>query len=186
MGIARLGAQWGRQLATATAAPAPQRASARQGVSGSTATDPDDSSPPPNENENFEALTKYIPTETITLFVAAIGAWKAIEELGTALPAWAGPMNLIIYAVFAALTPLMVWLVAYSTYARARKGQPEGTAVAPFAMPVFRMIAALVAFLIWALAVPGVLASPVWQIVAPLAALVVSTFLSLFEPIFGN
>ena len=63
---------------------------------------------------------------------------------------------------------------------------PPGNSPAPFVMPAFRMVAALIAFLVWALAVPGLLSNPVWQIAAPLAALLVSTFLSLFEPIFGN
>lgn len=189
MGIARLGGQWGRQLA----APPAAAGKGRPGISGA-----DDSAPPapapapaPDENENFEALTKYIPTETITLFVAAVGAWDAIRRLDTA--AQSGPSLLspdtiswMIYAVFAILTPLLVWLSAYSSYWRARKALPEGTEPAAFVMPKFRMVAALIAFLVWALAVPGLLSGPVWQIVGPLAALVVSTFLSLFEPIFGN
>lgn len=181
MSIASIGGEWAQKLvAQGTLAP--------QGMAVPASGQPQVQPPAaPAQTSNFEALTKYIPTETVTLFIAAMSAAQAINGLqgGTAAELRHQAMLLwTIYGGFAVLTPLIVLIVAYSGYVTARKALAAGTAAAPFRMPLFRMAAALVAFVVWALAVPGLLENPAGQIAASLGALIVSTFLSLLEPIF--
>src|SRR5687767_15346620 len=114
MTLARLAGQAGRSQV----APA-----ARPGVTGGGGQPPE---------ENFELLAKYIPTETITLFVAAVSAMQAIVKLEPQfrLDPW------VAYWVFAALTPLIVLVLAYAAFreaARARKeADPDADAPPPF------------------------------------------------------
>jgi len=103
-----------------------------------------------NEPTPFEQLTKYIPTETITFFVAAIGARQVVIDSWRAghpdqeLPWWGDPWLLII--VFVILTPLMLWLTAASAF---KRGQNSGQIPpdAKFETPWFDMIASTIAFL---------------------------------------
>lgn len=131
--------------------------------------------------ERFEVLAKYIPTETITLFVAIVSAMHAIAELepDVTLDPW------LAYWAFAILTPLIVLALAYASYREAARDPAAAQPTPPFRWPLFRMGAAGVAFLVWALAVPGLLERPVWQIVAGVGALFVSTVLSIVERIVG-
>ena len=116
--------------------------------------------------DNFEGLTKYIPVETITLFVAAIAAVDALQAT-IRLGRWE------VYWACAALTPLVLWLIARREHLRTNPA-------APFATPWWRMIAATVAFLIWSLSVPGMI-EPTPRLAAGVGALFVSTFLTLIE-----
>ena len=97
MSIARLAGQYVALNAAAGAAP--------MGVAGGGGG---------GQNQNFEALTKYIPTETITIFVAAMSALLAVVKLqpGFDLATW----TLVAYFACAALTPILVWAMAFITY----------------------------------------------------------------------
>ena len=77
----------------------------------------------------------------------------------------------------------MLWLAAYATFREtvARRGTPD----AAFETPYFRMGAALVAYLVWASAVPSLFEAPALQIVAAFAALVISWVLSQVQRVLG-
>jgi hypothetical protein len=131
--------------------------------------------PPPGTQVDirgrFDLLTKYIPAETITLFVAAIGAMATIQSQ------FPGVGMLHLYIAFGALTPLIVFAIALGTHKQAG----GGTAFFP---PYWRMAAATIAYLVWAYSVPGMAEGDAAQILASLGALLISTILSLLEPIF--
>ncbi len=168
MSIAQLGGQWGKQIAATNNPQATETAFIQSPGSGS---------------ENFESLTKYIPTETVTLFVAAISTIQALESLAKIQP---DPSRLdwrmlIAYGGLAIATPIFIWLAGYASYKSANPGTAN---LKSFRPPAFRMVAGLVAFSVWAIGVPGFIASPVWQIIAGLGALLVSTLFSMLQPIF--
>jgi hypothetical protein len=123
--------------------------------------------------EGLDALTKYIPTETITLFIACASAKDA---LASAFPG--APLGLIhVYWLFAALTPALVWLLTLIEYRR--NPGPE-----PFKPPLWRMAAATIAFLVWALAVPGMVEGEAKQVLVAVGALLVSSVLELIGRLF--
>jgi hypothetical protein len=124
--------------------------------------------------DNFDALTRYIPTETITIFVAAAGAMNALKDV------WPGVEMWMLYTGCAVLTPLIYWAVAYGRHNQANDGTP-------FRFAIWEPVAATIAFLVWALSVPGVLAladpkaAASAQTLAAVAAVLVSALLSLVE-----
>ena len=120
------------------------------------------------QRDSFESLTKYIPVETITRFVAAMAAHGALKN---AVP-WLGPW--VIYGVCGLLTPVIVWRLAARAFKRSE-------ATGSLAMPWWPMIAATIAFLIWSLSVPPLLDDN-GRLAAGVGALFISTLLSLFEP----
>lgn len=115
--------------------------------------------PPPN---GFEMLTRYIPTETITLYVGAMAARDEIAS-ATGLGVWG------IYWVFALLTPTLLALLL-------RRQEP------PKPVTWWPLFASCVAFLVWAMSVPGHPVADEWKALPAFAALLVSTLLSLLEP----
>jgi len=129
-----------------------------------------------NNQKNIEALTKYIPTESITLYVATLAALPAIATMAP----WFTPS--VAYWLFAALTPVLLLVL------RLRQSALDGKnwKVPPSEWPIWRMVASTIAFLVWALAVPGnAVASPADQnlgVIAGFAAATVSWFLNLIEP----
>ncbi len=127
------------------------------------------------QNSQFEALTKYLPTETITLFIAAMAAKPALADvLPTAQP-WA--LNACIYAAGAILTPLILYLLALGRFR-------AGGGVGAMSIAWWPPTAATIAFLVWALSVPEMLPNDGARLLAGFGALVVSTFLGLFDPLF--
>jgi hypothetical protein len=120
----------------------------------------------------LEGLTKYIPIETITLFVAAMATMTALTAMFPAVTKWH------VYGLCAAFTPLILWLSALNTF---RKSGATGS----FPWPWWRMVAATVAFLVWSLSVPPML-EEAQRPIAGLGALLVSTFLTLFDPLFDK
>jgi hypothetical protein len=120
------------------------------------------------------ALVGYIPTEVITLYVAALSAEQPLREATGFFDArW------ILWS-FALLTPALLLLIYVSKIASAGGALPR-----PPAWPWWKMSAATIAFLVWAVAVPG---NPYLQgtasAVAGLGAMLVSTMLHLVTPIF--
>lgn len=96
-------------------------------------------------------LVKFIPTETITLYVAYLALLLPVvaPEGGTVADAdystrWAGVV------VFAGVASLIVLGLAYGGYTRNRTADPA----AKLSWPVFEMIVSPIAFLGWALALP--------------------------------
>lgn len=125
----------------------------------------------------LEMLTKYIPTESITLYVAAVSAAPAIASI-----TGGKVTGVILYWGFAILTPLLLLLVLMSK--RASDGQPP----VPERWPWWKLVAATIAFLVWALAVPN---NPYTQgdaaaVVAGFGAILISSLLSLLEPLFDR
>jgi uncharacterized membrane protein YdcZ (DUF606 family) len=95
---------------------------------------------------------------------------------------FAGVTEVGLYWFFVALTPVLLLLVL------AGKRRSEGFSALPSLRdwPWWKLVASTVAFLVWALAIPATpyLASSQGKVVAAFGALLVSTFLTLLEPIF--
>lgn len=126
----------------------------------------------PDRDDRFDLLVKYIPTETLTLFVAAMAARDAIAEAWPRIDAWS------LYGIGAALTPAVYALAAYG---KQRAALDDG----PFRPASWPMVASLIAFLAWGLSVPGLVEDDGGKILAAFCALCVSTLLSLIEPVFA-
>ncbi len=124
----------------------------------------------------LNALVKYIPTEIVTLYVAAA---SATPSLRVAIPVVDGKL---VYWGFAALTPVLLILMYAS------KRASDGIPPLPKAkeLPWWKMSAATVAFLVWALAVPGnpYVLGDSGAVIAGFGAIIISTLLTLLEPIF--
>ncbi len=126
------------------------------------------------EKQNgFEMLTRYIPTETITLYV---GAMAAREDIARAFDLGTSAVNTI-YWVFAALTPSILALLLLG---RTQPGEAQTAK-----LHWWPLTAATIAFMVWALSVPGHPVADAWKMLPAFGALLVSTFLSLLEPILG-
>lgn len=126
-------------------------------------------------SNTLEMLIRYIPTEAITLYVAALAAVPVLKET---VPAYHARN---IYNAFLIITPLLV-LVVYASK-RATEGMRPLPALKQW--PWWEMVASLIAFAAWGLAVPG---NPYAQsapgaAAAGLAVIVVSTVLTYLEPI---
>jgi hypothetical protein len=130
-------------------------------------------------NNALDILTKYIPTETVTLYVAAVSATPALQALFGSERVEVGP---VVYWLFALLTPVLMVLVLMSK--RAASGLPAQ----PPRWPRWHLVAATVAFLVWALAVPNnpYINSDAASIVAGFGAIFISTVLSLLDPILSR
>jgi hypothetical protein len=123
----------------------------------------------------LDALSRYIPTEIITLYLAALAAMPAL------VATFAFVTNVRLYWFFAILTPILLLLVLAGK--RRREGLPVFPALRDW--PWWKLIASTIAFLVWALAVPTTpyMDGPAGKVVAAFGALLVSTFLTLLEPI---
>jgi hypothetical protein len=126
--------------------------------------------PQPSGSNAFETLTRYIPTETITLYLGAMAALKEFTAAGISV--WG------IYAFFAALTPILLLVL---TLSHARQSGEQGYAMLHWWPP----LASTIAFLVWAMSVPGHPVANQWSALPALGALFVSTFLTALDPIFG-
>lgn len=124
----------------------------------------------PDIDDRFDLLTKYIPAETITLFVAAMSALKPIAAT------FPGVDVRTLYIGGAVMTPLVL-LIAIIGKQRAAgvRGRPN----------LWPLVASLIAFLVWALCVPEVLHDDNQKIVASFGALLVSTLLAMADTLFA-
>lgn len=144
----------------------------------------------------FESLVQYFPAETVTLFLAAISVVHSLDQV----PFVAGLHPLWLVAIFTIVTPVMLLVAAYATF---RESQRAGTIPSDqhFQLPVFDLVASAIAFVPWALAVPGLFPDPdksadpqalsawtneVVQVFAAFLAFAVSWFLSQLRRIFGD
>lgn len=80
--------------------------------------------------DGFDTLSKYIPTETVTIFVAICSGRSAIEII-------AGNFSYpAAYAACAVLTPALMWLIAMGrTAAPAQRAQSAFTGGRPSRQP---------------------------------------------------
>jgi hypothetical protein len=122
----------------------------------------------------LEALVKYVPTESVTLYVAAASAGEALA----ATMSFFTP--LFSYWFFAGLTPVLFLLI----FAGKRRAQdlPPFPPLAQW--PWWKLAASFVAFLSWGLAIPNhpyAVGSPLRGAAFAFAAVFVSTFLSILE-----
>lgn len=127
----------------------------------------------------LDALVQYIPTESITLYVASMSAEEALSSIF--------PISKeSLYWFFCLLTPILFFLIYV--------GERKNTGLTPFPkwrkLPWWKLVACTIAFAAWALAIPG---APYLNdrgasggVVAALIALFASTILSLLEPVFEH
>ncbi len=118
----------------------------------------------------LDGLVRYIPTESVTLYVAAT---SAISSLAQAFPA---VTDVRLYIAFVVLTPVFFLLI----YVGKRRSQklsfmPEDMK----SWPWWKLIASTIAFSVWALAVPPLIQGDAGKVVAGFGALLVSTLLGL-------
>jgi hypothetical protein len=119
-------------------------------------------------------LVRYIPTEVTTLYVAAVSATASLHSV------WEKITPPTLYWSFVVLTPV-IFLLAFSNRLSVAKKPLPGLA----GWPWWRLFASTVAFGVWALAVPNnpIVRGEAGAVVAGLAALLVSTVLSMLQPI---
>lgn len=123
-------------------------------------------------------FTKYIPTEVITLYIAALAAYPALFTIRSSV-------NLApIYWGFVVITPVLVWLLFLSKAATIGEDVKQLFSH-PKRWPWWQMFAATIAFIVWALAVPNnpYIKSEVSAVVSGFGAIIVSTGLNVLEPI---
>ena len=120
----------------------------------------------------LDSLVKYIPTELITLYVAATAALKSV----TLSAATVSLYQQCVYWGFVGLTPILFLLIYLGK--RRSQGLPlcPGTAAQ---WPWWKLIASTIAFGVWALAVPPLIDTPLGNVAAAFGALFVSTLLTL-------
>jgi hypothetical protein len=124
----------------------------------------------------LNALTGYIPTETLTLYVAAISASSALTQISSYIN------DKSLFWFFAIFTPIVIYLVYHG------KSKKAGLSLPKTDLPLWKMSAGFVAFLVWALAIPNnpYIHGEVAGIAAGFLALFCSTVLTLLEPLFGQ
>lgn len=132
----------------------------------------------------FEALTAFIPIDVITLFVAALGFLSAAagsNDQSSFARTIAGISVWHAYFFFAFIvTPALAFLVHWVKRKEALK---QGVApVQAFAW--WPMVAAMVAFLAWAPALPGMVSSDIGKIGVSFLALFISTILNTLDRAF--
>lgn len=116
----------------------------------------------------LDGLAKYIPTESITLYVAATAAMPSFEATFPSLT----PFGL--YVGFIALTPVLFLLI----YMGKRRSQRLSFLPKELTKwPWWKLFASTFAFGVWALAVPPLITSDAGKVVAAFGALLVSTLL---------
>jgi hypothetical protein len=155
----------------------------RRSVLGGGAADPNAPPPPAGRpstsvNNALSMLVKYIPTESVTLYVAAISAAAALKSV------WSGITTVHIYWFFAGLTPVIFILVLIGK----RRTMRLAPVPPPREFPWWKVFACTVAFIVWALAVPGnpYISGDTAGAVVGFLAIFISTILSLLEPIFDR
>ena len=131
----------------------------------------------PSSDDALTSLTKYIPTEVLTLYLPAVAIVAALDASRVTLG-----QKIVYWAFSLGLTPLISLLVYLRR--RALAAMPVWPPWNEF--PLWNLIASTGAFLAWALALPGnpYLEKPAMHVASGFAALLASTLLSLLEPLF--
>lgn len=154
-----------------------QAAESSRGEAGNRAWDDKDTQP-------FEKLTGFIPIDVITLFVAAVGFLSAAagsDEDSNFVRLIASISMWHAYFFFAFIvTPSIAFLVHWVKQEEARKESKEP--VKSFAW--WPMVSAIIAFLAWAPALPGMVTSDIGKVGVSFLALFISTILSTIDRAF--
>ena len=90
----------------------------------------------------------YIPAEVLTTYVAVVAVLYPVTDdatAGTPTAAW------VAFFVFLVLTPIVSWVIYAVKVANAKKPLPISIAK----WPMWEMIAATIAYAIWAVALPN-------------------------------
>jgi len=123
----------------------------------------------------LDGLVKYIPTESVTLYVAAVAAMSSLTATFPSLT----PSRL--YWGFVVFTPILFLLI----YIGKRRGQNLRFLPKPVSKwPWWKLFAATVAFIFWALAIPPLVETNAGKVVAAFGALLVSTILTVLGGVF--
>ena len=130
---------------------------------------------PKGENDAFDALVKYIPTETVTLYLAAANIQKSLTEVFPLVT------PLFLYGLFTALTPILFLVI----YVGKRRSQQLSFLPGPADWPLWKLIASTIAFAVWALTISPLIDTDALKAVVGFFALVVSFFLSALDKIFA-
>ncbi|MFJ7212863.1 hypothetical protein [Amycolatopsis sp. NPDC098790] len=90
-----------------------------------------------------EVVTRYIPTEIITAYVAV--ATLVMDPGGSRTGQW------VMFSIFLVLTPVIVWLFAVAQARKLGRTPPWR----PGDWPVFELITATISFGLWAFTLPA-------------------------------
>ena len=126
-------------------------------------------------NTALYVIFGYVPTEILTLYVSILAALHQPKTPATAL--W------LTFWIFFITTSIVVWLI----YAAKIKASQKPVPVAFSQWPVWEMLAATVAYIAWAFALPETPFSEyAWysSALAGIIVLVASTVLALLAPFF--
>jgi len=129
-------------------------------------------------SNTLSAIATYIPTEVLTVYIAALAAVQNTEDTSS-FAMW------VTFALFLILTPIIVWLV----YAAKVKSAGKPLPLTFSQCPLWEMSAGTLAFVAWAIALP---AAPFLEYLglpgtlATVILLVTTTLLGLFAPLFQN
>jgi hypothetical protein len=127
----------------------------------------------------LSTLVRFIPTESITLYIAFVGIAPAIQQGASRSVATVAYWS---FGLF--VTPLIFVLMV----ATKRKAAGMSDLLTLTGWPWFDFAAAILSFLTWALAVPNhpyVTSDPMRAVVS-FSVLIVSTLLTALQKLFGN
>jgi hypothetical protein len=130
-------------------------------------------------NAAIRTLTTYIPTETLTLYVAVLAVLQPSTKGAVSSSSWA------VFWWFLIVTPLVIWLVYITKAKTAGKPIPW----VPLKWPLWEMAAGTIAYVAWAFALPATpFTSLAWYStgLAGVVVLIASTGLGLFAPLFAR
>lgn len=101
-------------------------------------------------SKSLSELTKYIPTEILSAYIALIALPPATAAVAGATPPPEHPYDGFLWAMFwtcAALCPIVVYVLAVAKARNAGHDKPP--------IPYFPMVASFVAFILWAMVLPN-------------------------------
>lgn len=142
--------------------------------------------PESDANAVLRAVTTYVPTEILTVYVAVIAALGVGAGGARVTPGALDTLWATFYA-FLVATPAVVWIVYATKVKTAGKPLPW----APRAWPLWEMAAGTIAYVAWAFALPGSAFAhyaDAWYSpgLAGVVVLVASTTLGLLAPLFAR
>lgn len=129
----------------------------------------------------LSAITAYIPTEILALYVAVVAVNQSLID-GQRQHFFS---ELVLFVIFLILTPIIVWLIYAGKVVSANDTAP----LRPKRWPKWEMFAATAAYAAWAFAIPANqfdVYSWYSPAIAGVAVLAVSILLGLLAPLFNG